>query len=208
MRSLVLLACFFFFQAEDGIRDGHVTGVQTCALPICANATISWPDHSAHVCCAGSKVEDGCSSSASSVAVGFHVAPSSLAMRACSRDHAGAISEVNVVRRSPEGALARRVAVGVFDVVTANYILTRPLGCARKYSSQGSAEVRLPGDLADRDDPQRTRPHQVAQWLVCAEPDPPAGLVEPRGGKLFLHRNGMGGDEADAGGAVHSGGRW
>src|SRR5439155_5932003 len=24
-----------FFQAEDGIRDGHVTGVQTCALPIC-----------------------------------------------------------------------------------------------------------------------------------------------------------------------------
>src|SRR5690606_40135306 len=26
---------FFFFQAEDGIRDFHVTGVQTCALPIC-----------------------------------------------------------------------------------------------------------------------------------------------------------------------------
>src|SRR5690606_40750872 len=26
----------FFFQAEDGIRDFHVTGVQTCALPICA----------------------------------------------------------------------------------------------------------------------------------------------------------------------------
>src|SRR3989475_12792905 len=28
--------CFFFFQAEDGIRDLTVTGVQTCALPICA----------------------------------------------------------------------------------------------------------------------------------------------------------------------------
>src|SRR3712207_7197951 len=27
--------CFFFFQAEDGIRDIGVTGVQTCALPIC-----------------------------------------------------------------------------------------------------------------------------------------------------------------------------
>src|SRR6266481_8837343 len=26
--------CYFFFQAEDGIRDGTVTGVQTCALPI------------------------------------------------------------------------------------------------------------------------------------------------------------------------------
>ena len=25
---------FFFFQAEDGIRDTSVTGVQTCALPI------------------------------------------------------------------------------------------------------------------------------------------------------------------------------
>src|SRR5689334_9210603 len=29
----------FFFQAEDGIRDGTVTGVQTCALPICGAAT-------------------------------------------------------------------------------------------------------------------------------------------------------------------------
>src|SRR5690348_18429281 len=29
----VFLFCFFF-QAEDGIRDGRVTGVQTCALPI------------------------------------------------------------------------------------------------------------------------------------------------------------------------------
>src|SRR5690625_7351243 len=28
------MCLFFFFQAEDGIRDGHVTGVQTCALPI------------------------------------------------------------------------------------------------------------------------------------------------------------------------------
>src|SRR5258708_14801022 len=30
--------CFFFFQAEDGIRDDLVTGVQTCALPISATA--------------------------------------------------------------------------------------------------------------------------------------------------------------------------
>src|SRR5438876_4548977 len=29
-----MLYCVFFFQAEDGIRDGRVTGVQTCALPI------------------------------------------------------------------------------------------------------------------------------------------------------------------------------
>src|SRR2546430_4350609 len=31
---VVLCSFFFFFQAEDGIRDLTVTGVQTCALPI------------------------------------------------------------------------------------------------------------------------------------------------------------------------------
>src|SRR2546426_7234721 len=33
---LLSLMFFFFFQAEDGIRDYKVTGVQTCALPISA----------------------------------------------------------------------------------------------------------------------------------------------------------------------------
>src|SRR5207245_3073181 len=32
---LSLSVLVFFFQAEDGIRDATVTGVQTCALPIC-----------------------------------------------------------------------------------------------------------------------------------------------------------------------------
>src|SRR2546422_2316217 len=32
---IFVLFFFFFFQAEDGIRDVAVTGVQTCALPIC-----------------------------------------------------------------------------------------------------------------------------------------------------------------------------
>src|SRR2546421_7841327 len=36
---------FFFFQAEDGIRDLIVTGVQTCALPI------SSPSHARHLKC-------------------------------------------------------------------------------------------------------------------------------------------------------------
>src|SRR5688572_31336510 len=42
---------FFFFQAEDGIRDLTVTGVQTCALPISAftddleHADIAGPRH-------------------------------------------------------------------------------------------------------------------------------------------------------------------
>src|SRR3989442_6348368 len=36
---------FFFFQAEDGIRDADVTGVQTCALPISRSSpriTMNW----------------------------------------------------------------------------------------------------------------------------------------------------------------------
>src|SRR5437868_8795159 len=35
-----MLMLFFFFQAEDGIRDRNVTGVQTCALPILNGCTI------------------------------------------------------------------------------------------------------------------------------------------------------------------------
>ena len=34
-----VLVLFFFFQAEDGIRDHCVTGVQTCALPIWSFST-------------------------------------------------------------------------------------------------------------------------------------------------------------------------
>src|SRR5437764_3926572 len=41
---LVTAFYFFFFQAEDGIRDTSVTGVQTCALPICTSDT----NHSEH----------------------------------------------------------------------------------------------------------------------------------------------------------------
>src|ERR1022692_2479199 len=35
----------FFFQAEDGIRDYKVTGVQTCALPIWSSALSEYPTH-------------------------------------------------------------------------------------------------------------------------------------------------------------------
>src|SRR2546430_2895247 len=39
MQILLVALSFFFFQAEDGIRDLTVTGVQTCALPICRSHT-------------------------------------------------------------------------------------------------------------------------------------------------------------------------
>src|SRR5690349_4288622 len=55
--SVIRPLVFFFFQAEDGIRDLYVTGVQTCALPIFAGAntvtvtmngaadTLRWAEH-------------------------------------------------------------------------------------------------------------------------------------------------------------------
>src|SRR5687768_18239544 len=36
LNIVFIFSDFFFFQAEDGIRDVAVTGVQTCALPICS----------------------------------------------------------------------------------------------------------------------------------------------------------------------------
>ena len=42
MQVRVIFIClFFFFQAEDGIRDSPVTGVQTCALPISEEIDLS-----------------------------------------------------------------------------------------------------------------------------------------------------------------------
>src|SRR5260221_277578 len=42
-RSISCVFCVFFFQAEDGIRDHCVTGVQTCALPISKTFTLHYP---------------------------------------------------------------------------------------------------------------------------------------------------------------------
>src|SRR5256885_3591318 len=41
VKSVVCGLFFFFFQAEDGIRDYKVTGVQTCALPISDKSSFS-----------------------------------------------------------------------------------------------------------------------------------------------------------------------
>src|SRR2546430_4522787 len=41
-----LIQLLFFFEAEDGIRDLTVTGVQTCALPICISLDRPGPEES------------------------------------------------------------------------------------------------------------------------------------------------------------------
>src|SRR6202043_3415767 len=47
-----------FFQAEDGIRYGHVTGVQTCALPICPGCSQSGPPGTICSACIGAPAAD------------------------------------------------------------------------------------------------------------------------------------------------------
>src|SRR3712207_8559588 len=54
----MLLLCFFFFQAEDGIRDIGVTGVQTCALPISRRQRIGRRLSAEDVACAADRVEE------------------------------------------------------------------------------------------------------------------------------------------------------
>src|SRR5258708_20700386 len=52
---------FFFFQAEDGIRDDLVTGVQTCALPISAAARRGAPRRRPHgAACAPARASGCC----------------------------------------------------------------------------------------------------------------------------------------------------
>src|SRR5438034_2146266 len=43
--TITFVSYFFFFQAEDGIRDHCVTGVQTCALPIYHESLLPVPAH-------------------------------------------------------------------------------------------------------------------------------------------------------------------
>src|SRR5205823_8496182 len=66
----------FFFQAEDGIRDKLVTGVQTCALPIFAD-------------------------SAAARARAGYVSPPSAEMRRAMRTAEGPILPTRMLRRSP-----------------------------------------------------------------------------------------------------------
>src|SRR5256885_11451347 len=52
LRVGIVVTCvyFFFFQAEDGIRDYKVTGVQTCALPIYRDAEVTPVAHAGRRC--------------------------------------------------------------------------------------------------------------------------------------------------------------
>src|SRR5438874_5185641 len=60
---MLFIFFFFFFQAEDGIRDLYVTGVQTCALPISSWCPVRDRRTCRESCCRRCCAEAGSSSS-------------------------------------------------------------------------------------------------------------------------------------------------
>src|SRR5690606_39666132 len=79
---------FFFFQAEDGIRDFHVTGVQTCALPIYGDRGRRSPDRAIRSAMLGRGVSPACSSDRSrylSISLSMVSSSGSLAASAAAR---------------------------------------------------------------------------------------------------------------------------
>src|SRR5699024_11823962 len=62
----MIVQLFFFFQAEDGIRDRNVTGVQTCALPISECDRRGDQLHRAIAACERDHPDRGCAGSSRS----------------------------------------------------------------------------------------------------------------------------------------------
>src|SRR5690606_40552035 len=78
---------FFFFQAEDGIRDFNVTGVQTCALPISGAHALK--------------------------PIASVAASATAAMRQATRRERADVDTLGIVRGNPMGALKRVLRVRI-----------------------------------------------------------------------------------------------
>src|SRR2546425_3937949 len=115
----------FFFQAEDGIRDKLVTGVQTCALPICRDAPRS------------------ASASGSSRA-----SPTPASVRRCaSRGGTGASYAISrpAARRSSRRSGARRSEEHTSELQSLAYLVCRLLLEKKKNSIRNWADATVEG---------------------------------------------------------------
>src|SRR2546430_14297905 len=137
----------FFFQAEDGIRDLTVTGVQTCALPISRSRVWSCPPWRGD----GRYLDVGCGSGASlgvAQALGWRVA--GIEMDTAAAEKARRFTKeiyVGDVRSAPFGRAS-------FDVVTAFHVLEHvpdPVAVVRRMLEWLAAEglVNLEGPQAE-----------------------------------------------------------
>src|SRR5690606_29621684 len=101
---------------EDGIRDFHVTGVQTCALPICLCSGVKWKSHHSRFCAARVRQKRV------SLSEVFLSKPAILAL-----------ADGSIFRGEAIGADGHSVGEGVFNTAMTGYqeILTDP-SCARQ----------------------------------------------------------------------------
>src|SRR5258707_14875195 len=152
---------FFFLQAEDGIRDIGVTGVQTCALPI------SPGEHPRlHAgCTARAPLSRGCSPGAARIIVGAPGVP----------DRLGVISNGEASRYSPPCNLIVTASVGCscFSLAVARSascnaaarasgvapLTSRSLGCASACPPCAAAAIRIRAPASQRAaEPERAAP--------------------------------------------------
>src|SRR5690349_14295079 len=167
---------FFFFQAEDGIRDLYVTGVQTCALPI-------YPRQRAHVAGRGRAGGDG---DRARGAGGQRPAPHGPLARAAARAHAVAARPGHPLRELARGDLQRAVLHGAGAQVAREVVVVALEAMAGDADAGGERVQLVEARVADQMAPVPERQRRVR---VLAQ------LVDEDG-----HRTGM----VAQGGAVRS----
>src|SRR5690606_39855285 len=101
----------FFFQAEDGIRDFHVTGVQTCALPISACTARSCRREPCARCC---RVPSPCCRALPKANGGCRTPPPRCrcGCSATSRSEERRVGKESGARRAPWRYIRRRESLG------------------------------------------------------------------------------------------------
>src|SRR5690606_34967717 len=135
-----------FFQAEDGIRDFHVTGVQTCALPICTGMEetyqltsalkhLPWGKHVA-------VITDARLSGVTTGACIGHVGPEALAGGLIGRLRDG--EEINIV--IDRNTLERRISLVASDGRAFTPPEAEPLLSQRPPHPDLHAHAKLPDD--------------------------------------------------------------
>src|SRR5580700_6211940 len=126
---------FFFFQAEDGIRDLYVTGVQTCALPICDQA-----DPAANFALSqdGKRVPHGMNFGGEAESSGVEITQQTVAQRCLALDQIFYVTHVQLRLRN------RRQHAQIIEPVGGNLARGKYFRTAEKVS----LEVKKAGFLA------------------------------------------------------------